>query len=316
MPPANIFLDQNHWIYLAQDFWGRPHKHSHTGVAKRLLVKVERDEIRFPLNLLHLIELLRKGDASARRRLAEVFEHFSCGYFFAAWSEIIPVEILEALGHTFSTDVHAKLEVFGHGFMFGIGAGARERLSEAVPGINLASLSSLAAQPGTLFDLLTRENEINRKLQNARISQLNKTDAAAAEHLRAQRKPYVKDLHKWAQYAGYTLEFEDQIKKGLQAVGRSFSDFKALGLDRLVDFWSRVPSLDVDCELTLYRDRQWSRQVDANDVTDIGHMALAIPYCNAAVVERFWYRAIEETGLQKRYRTATYTDISDLASWV
>lgn len=74
-----IFLDQNHWIYLAKDFWGKPHQEGHRGIAKRLLAKVERDEVRLPLSFLHLIELLRKGEHSARRRLAEVFELYSRG---------------------------------------------------------------------------------------------------------------------------------------------------------------------------------------------------------------------------------------------
>lgn len=87
-----------------------------------------------------------------------------------------------------------------------------------------------------------------------------------------------------------------------------------LGLPRLIDFWSHVPSLDVDCELTIYRDRQWSRRVDRNDFSDIGHLAMAIPYCKAAVVERFWSRALDETGLGAKYGTAAYSDIADLCS--
>jgi hypothetical protein len=115
------------------------------------------------------------------------------------------------------------------------------------------------------------------------------------------------------QYAQYTLQFQDQITNTLSAWGRSFQDFTALGLPRLLNFWSRVPSLDVDCELTIYRDRQWSRVVDGNDFSDIGHLAIAIPYCNAAVVERFWSRALVETGLGSKYSAAIFRDISDLS---
>ncbi len=63
----------------SKDFWGKPHQEGHRGIAKRLLAKVERDEVRLPLSFLHLIELLRKGEHSARRRLAEVFELYSRG---------------------------------------------------------------------------------------------------------------------------------------------------------------------------------------------------------------------------------------------
>jgi hypothetical protein len=70
----------------------------------------------------------------------------------------------------------------------------------------------------------------------------------------------------------------------------------------------------VDCELTLYRDRQWPRKVQANDVGDIGHLALAVPYCDVVVVERFWARALQETGLAEKYRVAVCADLAELST--
>lgn len=96
-----IFLDQNHWIYLARAVWGRPHKAAHTAASEELLRRVDRDEIRLPLSIIHLIEHMRAEEPGKRQRLAEVFERFSRGWFFAAWSDILPVEIARAVGHTF-----------------------------------------------------------------------------------------------------------------------------------------------------------------------------------------------------------------------
>jgi hypothetical protein len=199
------------------------------------------------------------------------------------------------------------------GVDLGIPPSTRRLLETAAPKVNFEAIDSLAQQPGALFDLLTRHNEANRLMQNENIAQLNSRGTVAAEELRKQRKPASKEVHRRAQYAQYTLQFQDQIITALSAWGRSFHDFTALGLPRLLDFWSGVPSLDVDCELTIYRDRQWSRVVDGNDFSDIGHLAIAIPYCNAAVVERFWSRALVETGLGSKYGTAVFTDISDLS---
>jgi hypothetical protein len=311
--PAYIFLDQNHWIYLAKDFWGKPHQDKHRGIAKRLLAKVERDEVRLPLSVLHLIELLRKGEYRARCRLAEVFEIYSRGWFIAHWSQIVPFEISAALAKTFGNPIPEGPAVFGRGFLFGIPPITQRLLETAAPKVNFDALDALAQQPGALFDLLTRHNEANRLMQNENIAQLNSRDTVVAEDLRKQGKPASREVHRRAQYAQYTLQFQDQITNTLSAWGRSFQDFTALGLPRLLNFWSRVPSLDVDCELTIYRDRQWSRVVDGNDFSDIGHLAIAIPYCNAAVVERFWSRALVETGLGSKYSAAIFRDISDLS---
>jgi hypothetical protein len=64
------------------------------------------------------------------------------------------------------------------------------------------------------------------------------------------------------------------------------------------------------------RDRQWSRKVQPNDVRDIAQLAIAVPYCDAVVVERFWKRAITETGLGKKYETEVFCDIAELAEYL
>jgi hypothetical protein len=315
--PEYVFLDQNHWIYLAKDFWGKPHKPAHAGISEGLLARVERDQIRLPLNVIHLIELLRHESPDKRERLARVFELFSRGWFFAAWADIIPIEIARAVAQTFDpASICSSPEVFGRGVLFGIGARGRKELLNGRADANLRYLSWFAAQPGALLDLLTYPNEGGRCVQKQRISELGARDAAAAEVLRIARKPSPKPVHRRAQYAGYTADHLDQIVVDLRAVGRSVDDFMALGADGLTEFWSRVPSLDADCELTLYRDRQWPRAIHPNDIRDLGHLALAIPYCSTVVVERFWARAIQETGLAKKYGVAVCADLSELAAAV
>jgi hypothetical protein len=196
--PAYIFLDQNHWIYLAKDFWGKPHQDKHRGIAKRLLAKVERDEVRLPLSVLHLIELLRKGEYRARCRLAEVFEIYSRGWFIAHWSQIVPFEISAALAKTFGNPIPEGPAVFGRGFLFGIPPITQRLLETAAPKVNFDALDALAQQPGALFDLLTRHNEANRLMQNENIAQLNSRDTVVAEDLRKQGKPASREVHRRA----------------------------------------------------------------------------------------------------------------------
>jgi hypothetical protein len=71
-------------------------------------------------------------------------------------------------------------------------------------------------------------------------------------------------------------------------------------------FRSGIPSLNTDCELTAYRDRPWSRQIQPRD---LAQLAIAVPYCDAVVVEKFWKRAITETGLGQKYRTGVFCDL-------
>lgn len=116
--------------------------------------------------------------------------------------------------------------------------------------------------------------------------------------------------------AEYIRIFREQLRASLSSVGHNLESFFSRGPEFAVRFWTEVPSLHVDCELTLYRDRQWSRAVEPNDIVDIAQIALTVPYCAAVVVERFWARALKETGVAQKYGTAVCTDLEELRTFI
>lgn len=304
------YLDQNQWIYLAKDYWGKPHKQAHRGIAQRILAKVNSGQLRLPLSTTHFIEHLRAEDAARRRRLAKVFDLFSHGWYVASWATVLPVEIHQAVAKIFS-DPHTVIrpQVFGRGYLFGLGPTERELLCEGRTNERIDLFERIASLPGAILDLLTSPNEPGRRKQNEKVSELGMANAGACENMRQIRRSEPVEVHRRAQYAGYTLHHQDFLIPALAAVGRTSDDFLALGLDGLMRFWADVPSLDVDCELTLYRDRQWTRRVHENDGRDIGHLVLAMPYCDVVVTERFWKRAAVEMGISEKYGTAVCTDL-------
>lgn len=315
MSTPYVFLDQNHWIYLAKAFWGKPHKEAHWPLPVKLLNEVESDRLRLPVSTIHMIELLRAENPGRRRRLSEVFELFSRGWFVASWSRVLPIEIHRAVVETLGDGLDTPMpDVFGKGFLFGLGPRERAELLKRWTEVELQAFQTIAALPGAVLELLTFPNEVGRTRQKERISELDHQYAEAAEDLRSVRKPYPHYMHRRAQHARYTVDLQNHILAALHSVGRTPEDFVGLGVDGLSQFWASVPSLDVDCELTLYRDRQWHRSVQPNDVRDLGHLVLAIPYCDAVLVERFWGRAIKETGLGNKYNVEVYTDLEELTS--
>jgi hypothetical protein len=90
-------------------------------------------------------------------------------------------------------------------------------------------------------------------------------------------------------------------------------DFVDLGPERMTEFWTHVPSIDAQMELEFYRDRQWTRAVSHNDLCDLWHLVLAIPYCDLVVTEKLWTRAAQETRLGRKYETAVFSDLAALA---
>lgn len=159
---------------------------------------------------------------------------------------------------------------------------------------------------------MTFPNEVGRNRQNESIAGLNQRDAASIEDSRGKFRQVSKVMHRRSKLARYTYDFQDQITTSLAASGFSLEQFLSRGVAFLTEFWSRVPSLHMDCELTLYRDRQWSREIQPNDFVDLSHLVLGVPYCSVIVVDKFWARALGETGLAKSYGTSVYDNLTGL----
>jgi hypothetical protein len=310
--PSYIFLDLNQWIYLARDYHGKLQDKGHRGIAAALLEKVHNDEVRIPLGTVHFLEHLQNENPARRERLAEVFDLYSRGWYFASWSDICDFEARQALDHVFDGLEPARPKVFGQGFIFTASAKGREMLSKDQTRESLALFSALSAQSGALFDLLTTTIEVNRKQQKTSTANLSIENARASEDLRMRRRLCSREVYRRAQHATYTLQLEEVLVQQLALMHRSIQDFLALGNKGLSRFWSDIPSINTDCELTAYRDRQWSRQIQPNDVRDLAQLAIAVPYCDAVVVEKFWKRAIIETRLGQKYRTGVFCDLAEL----
>jgi hypothetical protein len=315
--PRYVFLDQNHWIYLAKAYHGKPHRPGHKGLLYPLLAAVNRDEVRLPINYLHMIELLRAGSTKRRLDLAEVFERFARGWYIAAWSHILPRELDRAIAQVLELPtVPPPPEVFGRGLFYGLPPSSREDLRRTFGTSTFAKLELIAELPGSTLDIVAFPNEEGRGHQNASIAERSRQDSAAIEKDRKVFRSEPKALHRRAKMARYTLSLQDQLRDSLSSVGQSLDSFFSRSTEFAVRFWSEVPSLHVDCELTLYRDRQWSRAIDPNDLDDLGHPALSVPYCAAVVVERFWARALAETGVARKYATVVCTGLEELRTLI
>ena len=312
----HIFLDLNQWIYLSRDHHGKLQQKGHNGIASTLLKKVQKDEVRIPLGIVHFLEHLQNENVARRERLAEVFELYSRGWCFASWSDICDFEVRQALHYVFDGVAPTRPTVFGRGFVFTASAKGREILSKDHTRESLALLAATSALPAATFNLLTTTIDANRKQQKTVTANLNCDNARASEDLRTHRRQCSREEYRRAQHATYTLELEHVLVDQLAPMHRSIQDFLALGREGLSRFWSDIPSINTDCELTAYRDRQWSRKVQPNDVRDLAQLAIAVPYCDAVVVEKFWKRAITETGLGQRYGTSVFSSLAEVPAYL
>jgi hypothetical protein len=315
--PRYVFLDLNHWIYLAKAYQGRPQRPAHKELLAPLLAALDHDEVRLPINYLHLIELARNGRDRSRVDLGAIFELFARGWHIAAWSHILPRELDRAVARVLElTTIPPLPEVFGRGLFFGLPPSSREQLRHEFGPSAFARLERIVELPGAILDVVSSPDAENRHTQNTSIAARAVKDTEAIEKGRQASRSESKEVLRRVKMAEYIRSFHEQLGASLSRVGHNLDSFFSRGPEFAVRFWSEVPSLHVDCELTLYRDRQWSRTAEPNDIIDIAHIALTVPYCAAVVVERFWAHALKATGVAQKYGTAVFTDLEELRAFI
>jgi len=309
----DIYLDQNHWIYLARACSGKPVKPKHQEVAIRLASSIRKKGCRLPLSLTHLIENLKKQDIGPRARLAKVFDEYSAGWYIAPWTDFVPEELKRAVAEVFQTLlIFPSPEIIGRGFVFAVGKNIRHAIPEKWWRFNAAQYAQHSQLPGALFDLLTSVSEENRRKQSASVLERSSNSAQEIEKMRDLRKAESEATWKRIYGAEATILHQQRLSNALAANGRTMDDFIELGVDGMCNFWTHVATVHVDSELCFYRDRQWTRNVQANDVGDLGHLVGAIPYCDVVVTEKFWCRAAKERKLDKHYGTSIFSDLESL----
>jgi hypothetical protein len=66
--------------------------------------------------------------------------------------------------------------------------------------------------------------------------------------------------------ARVTLHFQDSLRASLAEVGKSWEEWGALGPDKLVEFWHRIPCVRVLLELEECLHFERSKTWNANDL--------------------------------------------------
>ena len=79
-------------------------------------------------------------------------------------------------------------------------------------------------------------------------------------------------------------------------------------------FWSReymasVPTVNVWSKLSLYLSRCITRDITINDINDIGHLAVALPYCDIVVVDSAMAHLSTFRKLNDSYGTIVYSSL-------
>lgn len=295
----DIYLDLNKWVDLARAYGGQERAAQYGAIAQKLFQAIQVGNTRLPVSAWNIMEVFKSSDVQRRRSTIEVMERYSLGWSILPEADIVygalDAAVCDALGVEGTKSVEPPIR---RGWQHAFGSRAKQWANV----MGRADFWILAA---SLADGPTKTPGADW------IEPLRKFAAQVEAAKPALRNATPDDRARM--YAAILVErLEKPIAESVVRAGRSVDDFLALGPDRLTQFVRSIPPLDVELELACASMQHWDRPPVGNDTADIAQLAVAIPFCDVVVTERFWCSIVRQRKLDSRYGTACVPDINDL----
>jgi hypothetical protein len=339
-PPGSaklVYLDQKHWVHLAQADTGHPNGHQYATALQAARAARTSGTATFPLSMTHYDETLKITRADWRGNLARIMEELSGFTALPARRVTARYELDAALVPVLDIQTSAltPTDLLGRGFRWAHalpitgrivgpdGQDGAEKLRQRLGAEETAEL--LAA-----FDLFTERTMLTGpadqdlpKLQAlgydpAAIAQAaqDRADNEAAfraivpDHVR-RHPTYLLDrvlarelndpemVRAWKDLADtYGMRVFDALPEHNPAAARALA--------------RSMPGTDVAAVLKTNRHRDATRRWTSNDIFDIDALTVAVPHCDIVGTDNAQAHALTATGLATRMRTTILRSITEL----
>ncbi len=332
--PISIYLDQLHWIHLAQAHTRHKSGEQYYEVYQYLLEQREADKIFCPLSLTHYMELSATGNYRQRTDVATVMAELSQFRTIASMSVLRHAEIEQALHKHFGKpEDPMQTQPFGSGVSF------------AANGVNRAM--KLHSKSSSIESLATAMGGIEKLREFERTA----TDLAEFEVLRGPHESQVQELREKYGYAPESAEevarrraaqeeelaqkliadpsqrrnldsivaarylmweLREPLMPALTKIGMTLDGFLAVGREGIMQFVYDIPTAHVLAAFTKANLKNLNRTWKKNDIHDMDALTVAIPYCDVVVTEKHAYTQMLNAGMEQKYNTKILRNIEDL----
>lgn len=309
-----IFLDQNKWGDLRD---GRHNPDSEYADTYDVVQQSVNDETAiYPFSLTRQMETDDHGELAFRRQLYELMLDLSHNICFKNFAHVTKAERIAYLadyspGHT---TPNITDDVFDRGILAPLGM-------PQIPDLSIEGNQ-------TLNQLLRSERFARIAIQDDEYlaqaadfqQQTDDMDLQKRENARQQSKEIADtDEDRWenllagelGNLVSLLVDQAQQTNYPIQT--RIMRDFQEHGLG-VEEFLTQFPAFYSQLVLSNGRDFDWDREIEANDLADILSLAVAIPYSDIVVAEKYFTSVAYRHGLPDRYDTRILTDLHDLES--
>jgi len=302
----SVYLDTNVWIDIAWAWYGRNSRSRHKAVATYLADSVRRRIVRLPLSYFHCFEMLKHEDHAWRDRLWKFAVSLSNCTGLLNRQCIQDALIEEAVCRIFCvTSGRSQLDPYTNSGLFGLPLEGQFPLTDLC----------LRTPEGWTSFWLDMPEETREQLFSGLINS-ERSFVKRRNNLKSSWTDEDYTTRKRAYIARLFLDLQDSYLHATTKIGKRPEDIESLSMEDKIRLVTEVPPLDVEVGLATQHLQQWDRLEEVNDVRDIGHLCMAIPYCDVVVTERYWVDKIERERMDERYKTILLSDMSDLETTI
>lgn len=281
-----IYLDQNHWINIAKEYYNPSTKVSDQKISHLILNSSNNKKAIFPLSIVHLNETLSRINYQSRVKLVKFMIKVSKGYtIYPSYSPLFDPEVLQVALKKFGTPIENFAKII-------IAKGILNMLGVKGDSFNTDKVVSQILTN----KLFANKNLSIRKMQSDYVEEMNKN------RLELMKNTDKKSRLDKILYDFYVGEIVSRFKKlyfklpshKQNEITELFQEVNnKRDTEDIMKFLENMPALYCVFNMTYQRDIL--RPVKINDINDIQALSIAIPYCDIVVTDRemasFAYRA-------------------------
>lgn len=303
-----LYIDLNHWIGLAKS-----RKVGDLALETRIAALVDAGRVVVPVSAIHIMEVAAILKDHQRSDLATTLRNLSRGVVLRALEEVQYLEMASRIGKHYRlsvpNDIRPHVVATGYYRAFG------------EPAIDFTTWRDIDPAKSVLAEKEVRDQLEDQNLLDKILSLYSPKipkDGPEAEVLRAtlnQTRVSTEDIDLQKAEADCVMGLaKDVVKVSLQVVEKLGISQQVLAANPPSHFWTKeylasIPTVNVWAKLHLYLARAMAREMTVNDLYDMGHMAVALPYCEVVVADSAMAHLLTFRRLHETYGTKVYSSL-------
>ena len=330
--PGIVYLDQNHWISLAQAATGH-------GAGRPFVETLDAcrrargcGKALFVLSSTHYFETGKIKDPAQRLALATVMEELTGLNTIVSRTVIMELELIAMLDYlTGMSTMPTTVPLIGRGVLHAFGLAGSVRI--------MGPLGDETASVRDGFGAERFDNYLARAYQNLERSVLRgpsddelpelkrngwdfeaivrTAEARATDEAEQSRR--LDEESRWRRgrlidivcARELLIEFKDTFPRCLDERGLT-SDRVMTSPEAARAFLRGMPSSEVAVQLKVAWHRDGAKRWTVNDIQDIDAMSIAVPYCDVVVTDKACHNALTAARLDERMSTKVLRRLEEL----